>query len=31
MHYLIGFNGSGVAMMTYLGTQTARRIADHAN
>ena len=27
MHYLLGCNGSGVAMMTYLGTQTARKIA----
>ena len=27
MHYLLGCNGSGVAMMTYLGIQTARRIA----
>ncbi len=31
MHYLTGCNGSGVAMMTYLGTQTARRIAGVAN
>ena len=31
MHYLLGCNGSGVAMMTYLGTQTARRIAGVAN
>ena len=31
MHYLTGCNGSGVAMMTYLGTQTARRIAGTAN
>jgi glycine/D-amino acid oxidase-like deaminating enzyme len=31
MHYLTGCNGSGVAMMTYLGTQTARRIAGRAN
>ncbi len=27
MHYLQGCNGSGVAMMTYLGWQTARKIA----
>jgi glycine/D-amino acid oxidase-like deaminating enzyme len=26
MHYALGCNGSGVAMMTYLGTQTARKI-----
>ncbi|MCX7380722.1 MAG: FAD-binding oxidoreductase [Alphaproteobacteria bacterium] len=31
MHYLLGCNGSGVAMMTYLGTQTARKIARLAN
>ena len=31
MHYLLGCNGSGVAMMTYLGTQTARKIAGAAN
>ena len=31
MHYLLGCNGSGVAMMTYLGTQTARKIARVAN
>jgi len=31
MHYLMGCNGSGVAMMTYLGTQTARKIAGIAN
>ncbi len=31
MHYLMGCNGSGVAMMTYLGHQTARRIAGVAN
>jgi glycine/D-amino acid oxidase-like deaminating enzyme len=31
MHYLMGCNGSGVAMMTYLGHQTARRIAGTAN
>ncbi|HLW46955.1 MAG TPA: FAD-binding oxidoreductase [bacterium] len=26
MYYALGCNGSGVAMMTYLGTQTARKI-----
>lgn len=31
MHYALGCNGSGVAMMTYLGTQTARKIAGVAN
>jgi len=31
MHYLLGCNGSGVAMMTYLGTQTARKIAGVVN
>jgi glycine/D-amino acid oxidase-like deaminating enzyme len=31
MHYLMGCNGSGVAMMTYLGWQTARKIAGTAN
>jgi glycine/D-amino acid oxidase-like deaminating enzyme len=31
MHYALGCNGSGVAMMTYLGHQTARRIAGGAN
>jgi glycine/D-amino acid oxidase-like deaminating enzyme len=31
MHYALGCNGSGVAMMTYLGTQTARKIARVAN
>ena len=24
LHYLLGCNGNGVAMMTYLGTQTAQ-------
>ena len=28
MHYALGCNGSGVANMTYLGTQVARKIAD---
>jgi glycine/D-amino acid oxidase-like deaminating enzyme len=27
MHYALGCNGSGVAMMSYLGHQTARKIA----
>ena len=27
MHYLLACNGIGVAMMTYLGTQTAKKIA----
>jgi glycine/D-amino acid oxidase-like deaminating enzyme len=31
LHYALGCNGSGVAMMTYLGTQTARKIARVAN
>jgi len=31
MHYALGCNGSGVAMMTYLGHQTARRIVGGAN
>jgi glycine/D-amino acid oxidase-like deaminating enzyme len=31
MHYALGCNGSGIAMMTYLGTQTARRIAGTGN
>ena len=31
MHYALGCNGSGVAMMTYLGYQTARKIAGKAN
>ncbi|HVY16071.1 MAG TPA: FAD-binding oxidoreductase [Rhodopila sp.] len=31
MHYLLGCNGSGVAMMTYLGWQTARKIAGVTN
>lgn len=31
MHYLLGCNGSGVAMMTYMGWQTARKIAGVAN
>jgi glycine/D-amino acid oxidase-like deaminating enzyme len=31
MHYALGCNGSGVAMMTYLGNQTARKIVGKAN
>jgi len=31
LHYLLACNGNGVAMMTYLGTQTARRIAGGGN
>jgi glycine/D-amino acid oxidase-like deaminating enzyme len=31
MHYTLGCNGSGVAMMTYLGTQTARKILSATN
>lgn len=31
LHYCLGCNGSGVAMMTYLGWQTARKIARVAN
>jgi glycine/D-amino acid oxidase-like deaminating enzyme len=31
LHYALGCNGSGVAMMTYLGTQVARKIARAAN
>jgi glycine/D-amino acid oxidase-like deaminating enzyme len=31
MHYALGCNGSGVAMMTYLGYQTGRKIARKAN
>ena len=31
LHYALGCNGSGVAMMTYLGTQTARKIAGAGN
>jgi glycine/D-amino acid oxidase-like deaminating enzyme len=31
LHYCLGCNGSGVAMMTYLGWQTARKIARTAN
>ena len=31
LHYALGCNGSGIAMMTYLGRQTARRIIGGAN
>jgi glycine/D-amino acid oxidase-like deaminating enzyme len=31
LHYCLGCNGSGIAMMTYLGTQTAHKIARVAN
>jgi glycine/D-amino acid oxidase-like deaminating enzyme len=31
LHFCLGCNGSGVAMMTYLGWQTARKIARAAN
>jgi glycine/D-amino acid oxidase-like deaminating enzyme len=31
LHYCLGCNGSGIAMMTYLGWQTARKIARIAN
>ncbi|HVH78209.1 MAG TPA: FAD-dependent oxidoreductase [Stellaceae bacterium] len=31
LHYALGCNGSGIAMMTYLGYQTARKIARIAN
>ena len=31
MHYCLGCNGSGVAMMTYLGFQTARKILGGGN
>jgi glycine/D-amino acid oxidase-like deaminating enzyme len=31
LHYCLGCNGSGVAMMTYLGWQTARKIARATN
>ena len=31
MHYLLACNGNGVAMMTYLGTQTAKKIAGGSN
>jgi len=31
LYYAMGCNGSGVAMMTYLGTQVARKLAGAAN
>ncbi len=31
LHYCLGCNGSGIAMMTYLGWQTARKIARAVN
>ncbi len=31
LHYALGCNGSGIAMMTYLGRQTARKIAGMTN
>jgi glycine/D-amino acid oxidase-like deaminating enzyme len=31
LHYALGCNGSGIAMMTYLGFQTARKIARATN
>ncbi len=31
LHFALGCNGSGVAMMTYLGTQVARKIAGAAD
>jgi glycine/D-amino acid oxidase-like deaminating enzyme len=31
LHFCLGCNGSGVAMMTYLGWQTARKIARATN
>lgn len=31
MHYLMACNGSGVAMMSYLGYQTARKILEGSN
>ena len=31
LHFALGCNGSGVAMMTYLGTQVARKIAGAPN
>jgi len=31
LHYALGCNGSGIAMMTYLGYQIARKIARAAN
>jgi glycine/D-amino acid oxidase-like deaminating enzyme len=31
MHYALGCNGSGIAMMSYLGQQTARKVLGLAN
>jgi glycine/D-amino acid oxidase-like deaminating enzyme len=31
MHYVLGCNGSGIAMMSYLGHQTARKILGKVN
>ena len=31
LHYALGCNGSGIAMMTYLGQQTARKMAGKSN
>jgi glycine/D-amino acid oxidase-like deaminating enzyme len=31
LYYALGCNGAGIAMMTYLGTQTARKIAGTAD
>jgi glycine/D-amino acid oxidase-like deaminating enzyme len=31
LHYCLGCNGSGIAMMTFLGWQTARKLARAAN
>lgn len=31
LHYALGCNGSGIAMMTYLGQQTARKVAGKTN
>lgn len=31
LHFALGCNGSGIAMMTYLGRETARKIAGRSN
>ena len=31
LHYALGCNGSGIAMMTYLGQQTAKKVAGKTN
>ena len=31
MHYALGCNGSGIAMMSYLGRETARKVAGKTN